>query len=157
MKVKGIISEDFTNYKKPSLFIAMPTCTFKCEKDCGKKMCQNSQLVNEPTIEVDTRDLIKRFNPSLVEAVVFGGLEPFDSFRDLFEFIRIFRDEKQNDIVIYTGYTEKECKEAGWLDALKNYDNIIIKFGRFVPGENPHKDEILGVSLASDNQYAKKI
>ena len=35
--------------------------------------------------------------------------------------------------------------------------NIIIKFGRFVPMQQPHFDPILGVNLASDNQYAKQI
>ena len=35
--------EDFTNYKKPSMYIAFPSCTFKCEGECGQKICQNSK------------------------------------------------------------------------------------------------------------------
>lgn len=39
MKIKGIVFEDFLNYKKPSLFIIFPYCSFKCDKDCGLKVC----------------------------------------------------------------------------------------------------------------------
>ena len=37
MKVKNIVWEDFCNYKKASLFILTPYCSFKCEQDCGEK------------------------------------------------------------------------------------------------------------------------
>jgi hypothetical protein len=37
------------------------------------------------------------------------------------------------------------------------FKNIIIKFGRFVPNKPHHIDEVLGIELASDNQYAKRI
>jgi hypothetical protein len=37
------------------------------------------------------------------------------------------------------------------------FDNIVIKFGRYRPGQQKHFDEVLGVELASDNQYAKRI
>ena len=40
---------------------------------------------------------------------------------------------------------------------LKKYSNIIIKFGRFIPNQKPHYDPVLGVELASDNQYGEKI
>ena len=35
------------------------------------------------------------------------------------------------------------------------YGNIIVKYGRYVPNQKPHYDELLGILLASDNQYAK--
>ena len=37
------------------------------------------------------------------------------------------------------------------------FKNIIIKFGRYIPNRNNKYDEILGVTLASDNQFAEKI
>ena len=37
-----------------------------------------------------------------------------------------------------------------------NYNNIIIKFGRYIPNQGTHFDKVLGVKLASDNQYALK-
>ena len=61
----------------------------------------------------------------------------------------------KDDIVIYTGYTEKELN--GYLNKLKNIPNLILKFGRFIPNNIAHYDEILGVELASDNQYAIKL
>ena len=39
----------------------------------------------------------------------------------------------------------------------KNFDNIIIKYGRFIPGQEKHYDKILGVYLASNNQYAERL
>ena len=40
MRIKFLVDEDFVNYKKPSMFIGFPNCTWKCEKECGQKMCQ---------------------------------------------------------------------------------------------------------------------
>lgn len=92
-------------------------------------------------------------NP-LSSAVVIGGLEPFDQPDELVELIKCFRAKTNDPVVIYTGYTEDERKEL--VDVLSQFTNIIIKFGRFVPHQEPHYDEILGVKLASPNQYAKK-
>ena len=39
---------------------------------------------------------------------------------------------------------------------LKVY-NIIVKFGRYFKGDKPHYDEVLGIKLASNNQYGKRI
>ena len=54
---------------------------------------------------------------------------------------------------IYTGYYPEEIQDE--LKQLQKYKNIIIKFGRFIPGQEPHYDEVLGVYLASDNQYGE--
>ena len=40
---------------------------------------------------------------------------------------------------------------------LRQFPNIIIKYGRFIPGDKPHRDELLGIDLASQNQYAERI
>ena len=70
--------------------------------------------------------------------------------------IDFFRANKcMCDFIIYTGYNKEEVKD--YIDKLLNYDNIYIKFGRYVPGNQPHYDEVLGVYLASDNQYGEKI
>ena len=157
MKIKGIRDEDFTQYKKPSMFIAFPKCDFKCEKDCGKKICQNSQLATSDSIEITTLSIVKRYltNP-ITQAIVFGGLEPFDSWTDLMRLVSLFRTKTQDDIVIYTGYDKREI-ENNMLRYLRAYRNIIVKFGRFVPDQKPHYDEVLGVNLASPNQYAERI
>ena len=156
MKVIDIIDEDFINYKKPCMTIMMPYCTFKCDKECGKQVCQNSDLASTPKIEIEVKDIIKRYlNNPISESIVFQGLEPFDSFYQVLEFIKKFREVSNDDIVIYTGYNKDEIK---WLlTFFKKFDNIIIKYGRFIPGQEKHYDEILGVYLASDNQYAERL
>ena len=45
----------------------------------------------------------------LAQAIVFGGLEPFDQFDELIHLIDLLRAATEVPIVIYTGYTEDEC------------------------------------------------
>lgn len=157
MKIIQLIDEDFINYKKPSMIIGMPYCSFKCDKECGQQVCQNSALATAPIIDISSEDLIKRYlNNPITKAIVFQGLEPFDSYRDLKNFISLIRSKQcWDDIIIYTGYKEEEIKN--YLTYLRPYRNIIIKFGRFMPNQNPHFDETLGINLVSDNQYARRI
>ena len=138
------------------MLIGMPYCTFKCDKECGQQVCQNSALATTPNIEINPMDLIARYeNNNLTQAVVFGGLESFDSWADLYNFIFLFRSVSDDDIVIYTGYTK--CEIVDKVKQLEQFPNIIIKFGRYIPNQQPHYDEVLGVDLASDNQYAERI
>ena len=120
------------------------------------QVCQNSKLATAPTIYKMTNEIIEQYldNP-VTQAVVMQGLEPFDSLDEMHYFIQKFREVSDDDIVIYTGYTEEEIYP--YLSFLKTYKNIIIKFGRFIPNQESHFDKILGVRLASPNQYAVKI
>ena len=64
-------------------------------------------------------------------------------------------DEKIGQIFVdmLWNNTEEEVKEKfNWIYL---YKNIIIKYGRYRPNQKPHYDEVLGVNLISDNQYAK--
>lgn len=158
MIVKQLIDEDFTNYKKASMLIGFSTCTFKCERECGKKMCQNSQLANSQPIDININKLIERYlSNDFTQAIVCGGLEPFDSFDDLYTLVSAIRNNYNclDDIVIYTGYYNEEIKK--YIDILKDFPNIIIKFGRYIPDQKSHYDDILGIKLASVNQYAERI
>lgn len=156
MIIKQLIDEDFVNYKVPSMFIAFPRCTFKCEKECGKRVCQNGVLATSPNINIDMDEIIERYMSNFItEAIVIAGLEPFDSFDQLFDFISKLRCRTDDDIIIYTGYYKEEISEQ--INQIKYMDNIIIKFGRYIPDQQPHYDEVLGVYLASDNQYAERI
>lgn len=157
MKLKGLVDEDFVNYKLPSMFISTYTCTFKCDKECGQAVCQNLPLVSQPTIEVDNKVLVDRYmkNP-ISKAIVIGGLEPFDDAEDLYNFVHQVRWHCNDDIVIYTGYYEHEVQE--YLDQyMREFVNIICKFGRYIPDQQPHYDEVLGVMLASNNQRGVRI
>lgn len=157
------------------MYVALPHCSMKCNIDSGKTICQNTSLKDSSCINFDGDTLIKRYlNNPLTHAIVFGGLEPFDSHFDLIAFISALRNKYNcnDDVVIYTGYTEDELEgkslysypnctlQSVLVDVykeLKNYNNIIIKFGRYKEGDEPHYDEVLGINLASDNQHAKVI
>lgn len=171
MKLKGIIDEDLVNYKLPSMYIAFPTCTFKCDKENGCQYCQNAGLIKEANIEIEKEELIERYlKNDLSAAIVLSGLEPFDSEFDLLPFIDCLRRQYNcNDpVVIYTGYTEEELETGNYgnnvshviqkqyWEMIKALGNIIVKFGRYRPNENPHLDSVLGVYLSSNNQYAKE-
>lgn len=152
MIIKGLITEDFVNYKKVSMTIMFPHCDFKC----GAGYCQNSPLAKSENINVDIDKLVEMYvsNP-ISEAVVMQGLEPFNSWEDLQTLVKKLREKTDDDIVIYTGFDKKEIKNH--IEDLKEYGNIVVKFGRYIPNDLSHFDELLGVNLASNNQYAERI
>ena len=158
MIAKGIIIEDFVNYKVPCLTLQTPYCTFKCDKECGKQVCQNSTLATAPISHFSDDVLIKKYiENNITKAICFQGLEPFDNFEDVYDFIFKLRKDYNNfdPVVIYTGYNKEEISSQ--LKQLTHFENIIVKYGRFIPDQQSHFDSVLGVNLASDNQYAERI
>lgn len=156
MRIIDIVELDVSNYKEASMFIITCKCSFKCDIENGTKLCQNSHLANSPVLDMDDDKIVERYlkNP-ITKAIVFGGLEPIDQLDELISLISKFREKTDDDIVIYTGYTEEELKNI--IDKFTCFKNIIIKYGRFRPNQKRHFDELLGIDLISDNQYAKKI
>ena len=156
MVIKGLLDEDFVNYRLPSMFITTASCTFKCDKESGTQICQNCPLIQLQNVDIPDAKIVERYiaNP-ITNAVIFSGLEPFDQYIELHDIISEFRKHTDDDIVIYTGYTEAEID--GLVNSFRKFPNIIIKFGRFIPFQDKHYDGVLGVYLASDNQYAKRI
>lgn len=158
MKLKGIIDEDFINYKKPSMMLAMCYCDWKCliERNIPLSICQNHSISSSRDIELPIDFIIDRYlNNPITQAVVIAGLEPMLQFDEVLEFIKEFRKNSNDDIVIYTGYYEEEIQEQ--LKQLQHHRNIIIKFGRYIPDSKKRYDNLLGVWLVSDNQYAVQI
>ena len=159
MKLKNIVLEDFVNYKTPSMFLITSFCDFKCchEGNFDESICQNNPLVQQKTKDISLKYLYNSYiNNPITKAIVVGGLEPFLQFKELYDLIKYFRDNGcEDDFVIYTGYYKEEIIPE--IETLKEFHNIIIKFGRYKPNEKEHYDEILGVKLASNNQYAEKI
>lgn len=158
MKIKTIKTEWFQDYKVPSMFIATSKCTWKCEKDLGVRVCQNSALAQLPNIDMEDDEMIRKYlNNSITTAIIFGGLEPLEQFEEIYEFIRKLRVKYYCDdtVVIYTGFNKSEVLSQ--VEALKEFRNIIIKFGRFIPNQPKHYDDVLGVWLASPNQFAEVI
>lgn len=159
MLVKDI-TESFVEYKKPSMVISTCYCDWKCCKDAcvSESMCQNSIISKQRNIEILDDDIIKRFKDSYIcQAVVFAGLEPMLQIEEICMLIKRFNELDITDIdfVIYTGYYPDEIVTE--LDELKKFKNIIVKFGRYIPNSKSRFDEVLGVTLASDNQFAERI
>ena len=158
MLLKDIVPVDFVNYKEPTMYVAFPYWSFKCEKDCGIQCCHNSALAKAKNIEVSAERVVEIYKENaqpIAKALVCAGLEPLDSFGDLLDLVVEFRNYCTDPIIIYSGYTEEES--STYINALKKFENILVKFGRFIP-DQPHRvDELLGIELASENQYCKKI
>ena len=156
MNILNIKAEDFINYKKAAMFIGMGKCDWKCCKEAGVSIdiCQNYDL--KDYIDLDPRTIVGNYMSNTIsESIVIGGLEPFNDFMNLLDLIDEFRRNTLDDIVIYTGYYPYEI--ANQLIYLSKYDNIIIKFGRFDPNGKKYKNKLLGVELASSNQYAVRL
>ena len=159
MRVRAIVTERFQDYKLPSLFLATCSCDFKCCREAGidTSVCQNSALAQSPIKDIPNETIYAHYaNDPITKAVVVGGLEPMlqaAEIRDLVDLFRIRGD--QSPFVIYTGYYPEEIEAE--LELLRPLGNIIVKFGRYIPGRNSRYDDVLGVDLASDNQYAEKI
>lgn len=158
MKIRNLMDQDIVNYKKMSMFIATCYCDFKCCKQLNLDICicQNSPIAKSKIVDISNQRIVKRYiKNKLTHAIVFGGLQPFKQFDEMVQLIKCFRQQTEDDIVIYTGYYEDQLTQQ--INILKQFKNIIIKFGRFVPGQQVHYDKVLGVSLVNKQQYAKKI
>ena len=158
MKLKFIKRDDFVNYKKCSMFLGTSYCDWKCCKELNLpcSICQNNAWSNNPIKEISNKEIIDMYlSDGLEESIVIGGLEPFLQFEELMSFISTFRKSSNDDIVIYTGYYKTEVEDK--VKLLQKFPNIIIKFGRYMPNRKNIFDDTLGVTLASDNQYAEKI
>lgn len=157
MKLKGIIDCDFTNYKQPVITLEFPTCDFKCDKLNGCQVCQNSALAKEPNIDIPLEKIWMLYNENpLTKGFCLQGLEPLDSIDDLLTFIYFIRKihNCEDPIIIYTGYEKEEVTK--FIYQITQYKNIIIKWGRFIIDRPTRYDAILGVRLASNNQYAEE-
>jgi len=134
MRITTIIDEDTISYQFPSMYIGMG------EQD---------------SFAISDDEIVTRYRCSdTTVAIVIGGDEPLDQFEEVFNFISKLRFDYHcnSRVIIYTNYDRDEVTKQ--INALKMLDPIIVKFGRYIPGQEPHLDPVLGVKLASDNQYA---
>ena len=159
MRIKAIVEEDFVNYKLPSMFISTCFCDYKCCTELGLDtgVCQNAPLAQSDNIDIPDQTIYEQFidNP-ITKAVVIGGLEPMIQINEVVDLIKLFRNQGEDcPFIIYTGYYPNEIPEP--LNRLKQYKNIIVKFGRFIPDSQSKYDGVLGITLASSNQYAEVI
>ena len=156
IELKGIIWQDTVNYKKISTTLMFPKCSFKC----GVDYCQNSELAATPVLTVPIDTIMEQYlNDPISQAIVLQGLEPLDSPIDIYTVAAALKDYNcQDDLVIYSGYDKDEINPH-YFETLSSLvpGHLIIKWGRYIPNQEKHFDEVLGVYLASDNQYGEVI
>lgn len=163
MKIRlvNLIEEDFNDYKYPGMLLGFPYCSGKCNKEAGAAVCQNEALRRADLIDISIDEILERYRKNnITRSLIFGGLEPFDSFEEMSALVKAFYEEQGNcdPVVIYTGYYPSEIEEElRNLYSIKGSDKVIIKFGRYVPNIPPVIDTILCVKLSSVNQYAMKL
>lgn len=161
IELKGVIWEDMVNYKKISTTLMFPKCSFKCDKENGVQLCQNWGLAAAPSERHNIDDILDIYkNNPITEAIVLQGLEPLDSPVDCYTVAAALqRWEIKDDLIIYTGYYPYEKDITQIVESIASFipGHLIIKWGRYIPNQTPHFDPILGVNLASDNQYAEVI
>lgn len=160
MRLKTIVHESFTEYKEPVMYIGTISCDGKCCTEAGipLSVCHNDGWRKNPSVAVSDSDIVEMYKKNrITKAICFAGLEPFEQFEELFNFMSVLRNEHgvMDPVIVYTGFNHDEI--SGEIEALKMFKNIIIKYGRYVPGKESRFDEVLGVKLASPNQYAEKI
>lgn len=160
MRVKTIVDEDFVNYQKPSMFIGTISCGGKCCLEGGfpLSVCQNDGWRGNAPINILDEVIVKRYlQNQITQAIVLGGLEPMEQSDEVVALIKTLREDYDchDDVVIYTGYYPEEISTI--LSMIQKYDNIVVKFGRYKPNMKSRFDEVLGVTLASENQYAERI
>ena len=160
MRLSQFIEEDFTNYKKAAMFLGTTMCDGKCWREQGlpKETCQNHALYGQCSIYAPNETIAERYlrNP-ITHAIIIGGLEPLIDRKEVLGFIETFRSiyKCNDDIVIYTGYYEEEVSD--FIESIQKYPNIYMKFGRYIPNKPSRFDEVLGVTLVSDNQYGRLV
>lgn len=156
-KLLDIKTDNIIDYKKTSLLLVFPFCSGKCGEEC-----QNKHLMGTVPTKYKNIDIINLYtNLPSHGAVVFAGLEPWDSFLEMKQLVKDFISQyKTVDIVIYTGYEYNEIKnqiqelvDCFNTNVVNNDDNLIIKCGMYDVNKKEYwKSDILGVNLATTNQ-----
>ena len=142
--------EVYNDYKKVGVLLATPTCNNNC------KYCQNEYLKKKKPIEYDISEIFNFVKKNkLIKSFIFGGLDCMDSFDQTYDIIKEIRKKFDYDIVLYTGKLKTDINLE--IEKLKNFKGIIIKFGKYKKNKEKKYDELLGITLASNNQYSRRI
>ena len=157
IRVKDVV-EVFQDYKKSALLFSCCFCDWKCCKEAGIpiSVCQNQSICSQRTITLSFESVLRMVNNSITDAIIFGGLEPFEQIDEVVRCIEYLRfNFVSKPVIIYTGFYPEEINE-NTLDRL-SLSHVILKCGRYIPNLPPVYDEVLGITLASNNQYGVQL
>lgn len=146
--------EVFQDYKKSAILFSTCYCNWKCCHEAGipESVCQNQKVAQQREVYLPFESVLKKVNQSFTDAVIFGGLEPMLQADEVVQCIQYLRQHGvKKDIVVYTGYYVEEIDEETLAYLAMN--DVILKCGRYIPDRKPKFDAVLGITLASDNQY----
>lgn len=112
-------------------------CSFGC-KGCMSPELQSKTAGNEMSCEKIISALHKIKGP--VEGFTLSGGEPFDQAEELSALVSLLKEEFNDDIIIYTGYTLEELQErnCSFTDSVLDTAAVIID-GRYVDSLNDGK------------------
>ena len=81
MRLKALIDEDFTNYKKPSMFIGTISCNWKCckEQNLDVSMCQNSALAQSDMVELANEIIRSRNEANRIATTIENSLQNIEN------------------------------------------------------------------------------
>lgn len=148
------MQEVFQDYKKSALLLSTCFCDWKCCNEAGidKSVCQNNKIAQQKEVVVSFSSLLKKVRSSITDSIIFAGLEPLLQIDEVVQCIDYLREHNvKKDIIIFTGYYLEEI-DHNTLERLSD-KRVILKCGRYIPNRPSVFDQVLGITLVSDNQY----
>lgn len=104
-----------------------------CSKHCPGCCAPELQSVDSGKL-YSCDDLALFLNCKLIstgiDSITISGGDPLEQNKE--EFIAFLKQLLFKDILIYTGYTEKEVKNLGWYEPLSEIGGATLIFGRYV-------------------------
>lgn len=157
IRLKDVV-EVFQDYKKSALLLCCVSCDWKCCREAGisNEVCQNHRIASQREVTIPFDSVLNKVSRSFTDAIIFGGLEPLLQIEEVCGLIEYLREHNvKKDILIYTGYYLEEIDKSV-IERLKKH-HVIFKCGRYIPNRPQKFDKILGITLASDNQYGVQL
>lgn len=148
MLIKGIKH----NVVNDAPFIGALIIAPRCLKDCPG--CQNAHLKQEPDIEVTSDEIIEEVKSNFFnEGIILGGLEWTHSPKELRELVGKALSSNL-EVMLYTYRTEENFKDV--FPDLYSLP-IWVKFGEYDKNKTVKGNIHYGITLATSNQYIKKL
>jgi pyruvate-formate lyase-activating enzyme len=134
-------------------FVGALICAVSCSIGC--KDCFNESVKQEPNRCSYIPNILDEIqaNP-FNEGVILAGLEWSSQPKELIALVKE-ATKRHLPIIIYTGYTSDQFIRR--VPRIKEFPNVLIKYGSFNQNLRSFEHKEYGVNLASTNQHIQKI